>query len=106
MGLVLAISVATGVALWAVGWISSAHRAQRAADVLALAVVVAQGDCSVAEHRAADLQVQVQHCTVRGVAPNLVATLEVTTPLRPVVVGAPRTVSATAAAASGDLTDH
>ncbi|MGA4506404.1 Rv3654c family TadE-like protein [Propionibacteriaceae bacterium G1746] len=103
----LVIVAATLVGVWAVGWVTSHHRAARIADLAALAgaEAIARGadGCATARATARRNGGTVRDCTTRGTAPSFVLVVTVSTPLRPEIrgPGVPRTASATAAAGTG-----
>lgn len=102
--ILLAIAGGTVLAVWVVGWVNSFQRAQRIADLSAVAgahaVAGGRDGCAAARKTAHRNGGEVVACTVTGEAPSFVVLVEVNATLRPAVrvAGAPRRVSGTAAA--------
>ncbi|MGA4668951.1 Rv3654c family TadE-like protein [Propionibacteriaceae bacterium Y1923] len=90
--------------LWAIGWIASAHRAHRIADLAALtgAHTLTQGGdpCAAARETARRNGGEVTTCTLKGDAVSFVLLVEASTPLRPAITlpGVPRRAWGAAAA--------
>lgn len=96
---------ATFLAVWAIGWTMSVHRAGRAADLAAISAARAiQGGrdgCTEARRVAARNGAEVTGCTLRGEAPSFVVVVRARTELRPGLPGGRRHATGEAAAGPG-----
>lgn len=92
------------LAAWSIGWVTAFHRAQRIADLAAVAgaqaITAGQDGCVIARQTARRNGGEVTGCTLRGAMPSFVLVVETSTPLRPAVQlpGAPLRAVGSAAA--------
>lgn len=104
---IMALALATLGAAWMVGWVTSVHRADRLADLAALAGAEATSSgrdgCAAARQVAGRNGGRVDECELRGQVPSFVLVVKVSTPLRPEIrlPRAPRRALGSAAAGPG-----